>query len=399
MVIIVVMTSGSISRLSSECGFADKIEKGYWPRHIREPFQFSEACRTAYDDCGARVFLEMGGQPIISALVMQNADELAWKEPINCLQSMRKGKDDLEVMLDSLAKLYVMGYPVNWTNFYQDFDVHQVSIPGGVVANGHHVVLAPLPENEMTEEAFWTSLNQAGCQESRCDVILRYVFQVMRRVLKSDEFDLDPSQEFRASGIDSLLAIQMKTHLQKVLGSQVVFGFNDLIECYTPQQLAQKLHQLIYTVANKNEEKEEVKRLVRADSVLWDHIKPSPTSQPVPLDQIKSVLVTGATGNLAPHLVAELAKRPQIEKIYCLVREGRDTSAQERLEKHLKAEGIWDKIPTTCQVIAVKGNIVDEFLGMEKGEYEKLADQVNAVINCAGTSTFLENKCIILTIR
>lgn len=378
------------------------MPQDYWGTHVRSPIKFADAARTAYEECRARVYLEMGGQPVVSALMMQNVDELGGTEPIVCLHSMKKGKDDLETILGSVAKLYTMGHgPVNWTNFYKDLSVNLVDVPLTSEKFMHSSnIICPLAEEEMSEDAFWTQLDQASNKTERCDLLLRYVFQVMKRVLKSEEdLELDPDQEFRAIGIDSLLAIQMKTHLGKILGSQITLSFNDLIQCYTPAQLVQKLHTLIFNNGNNNDnskkvEKEETKKLVLEDSVLWSHIKAVPTRPVVPLSEIKTYLVTGATGNLAPYIVLELANRPETEKIYCLVREGRDISAQQRLERHFKDEGIWDKLPDTSKLIAVQGNIVDERMGIDDIKYDQLAEEVDAVINCAGELSRGLRECL-----
>ena len=84
----------------------------YWRRHAREAVRFGEGI-TALLEQGCRVFLEVGPSPTLLAMGRRAAGEAtaAW------LPSLRKGRDDWEQMLETLASLYAAGVAVDWTAF------------------------------------------------------------------------------------------------------------------------------------------------------------------------------------------------------------------------------------------------------------------------------------------
>ena len=76
----------------------------YWRRHMREPVRFADGVKALHDD-GFRIFLEVGPHPTLLALAQQSlpaAGNLL-------LTSLRRGKDDWNELLTSLADLHVNG--------------------------------------------------------------------------------------------------------------------------------------------------------------------------------------------------------------------------------------------------------------------------------------------------
>ena len=76
-------------------------DAAYWTRHLRETVRFADGIRTVAER--HRLFLEIGPQPLLSALGAQTVGDpgAQW------LASLRPGQDDWHVLLDSLARLYV----------------------------------------------------------------------------------------------------------------------------------------------------------------------------------------------------------------------------------------------------------------------------------------------------
>lgn len=102
--------------------------------------------------------------------------------------------------------------------------------------------------------------------------------------------------------------------------------------------------------------REEFLQLVREDSTLPESIQPAaiPACKP---SEIKTLLVTGATGNMGPYFLKELAQRPHIQKIYCLVRDDKVSNGK-RLEKKLMAKGLLDQVKRRYAII-LKNFILD----------------------------------------
>ncbi len=63
------------------------------------------------------MFLEIGPQPILAALVKVNTMGVGGKEAV-FLPSIRRGMDDWKMMLNGLAKVWMMGVrEVDWRRF------------------------------------------------------------------------------------------------------------------------------------------------------------------------------------------------------------------------------------------------------------------------------------------
>lgn len=96
----------------------ESLGADYWVRHTREPVRFVGASKVAWEEVGARVFLEVGPQPILMAMVKVNTMGLSGSKEAVFLPSIRKGMDDWKIILNGLAKLWMMGMrEVDWRGF------------------------------------------------------------------------------------------------------------------------------------------------------------------------------------------------------------------------------------------------------------------------------------------
>ncbi|MEK7325120.1 MAG: polyketide synthase dehydratase domain-containing protein, partial [Chloroflexota bacterium] len=90
----------------------------YWRRHIRQAVQFSESIVTLQKQ-GYDIFVEIGPKPTLLSMGQQcwpdGAQSATW------LPSLREGRDDWQVMLDSLGALYVHGAEVDWDGLDRDY--------------------------------------------------------------------------------------------------------------------------------------------------------------------------------------------------------------------------------------------------------------------------------------
>jgi acyl transferase domain-containing protein/predicted O-methyltransferase YrrM/acyl carrier protein len=101
-----------ISCVSGEAAPPGEIGRAeYWTRHIREPVRFAAAARALYES-GCRHVIEIGPSAALLAMAQHCVDD---NEPDGAwLPSLRSERDDLEQMLDSLARLHVAGIDVDW---------------------------------------------------------------------------------------------------------------------------------------------------------------------------------------------------------------------------------------------------------------------------------------------
>ena len=98
-------------------------EARYWRRHARQPVRFAAGLR-ALQAQGYRLFVEVGPQPVLSALGAQSLpEECAW------LPSLRRGTDDWQQLLNSLAMFYTHGGNVDWRGFDSPYTRRRVALP------------------------------------------------------------------------------------------------------------------------------------------------------------------------------------------------------------------------------------------------------------------------------
>ncbi|XP_021965942.1 mycocerosic acid synthase [Folsomia candida] len=102
----------------------------YWISNMRDHVQFIEATKTIenhirQDNSGRQyIFLEVGAHPVLSALVHSNISLMP-----QCIKSMRRCCNELEVFQEALGSLFVQGVPIKFENFHEVHYKKKVSLP------------------------------------------------------------------------------------------------------------------------------------------------------------------------------------------------------------------------------------------------------------------------------
>jgi acyl transferase domain-containing protein len=113
------------------------FDAAYWRKHARSPVQFARAMQTLIR-LGYDTFVEIGPHPTLLGM----ARHCSKQEAHAFLPSLRRGRDDWEQILDSLAKLYVRGASVDWAGFDAAYSRRKV----------------PLPNYPFQRERFWVDV-------------------------------------------------------------------------------------------------------------------------------------------------------------------------------------------------------------------------------------------------
>ena len=95
------------------------------------------------------------------------------------------------------------------------------------------------------------------------------------------------------------------------------------------------------------------------------------------------VLVTGATGSLGAHLVADLVARQDVESIICLNRVSRGSHAEERQRQSFVEKGLKLEPSHLAKLRIIETDTSKARLGLSDEQYEGLAHTVTAVIHNA----------------
>lgn len=113
-----------VSNLTGRLGDAEIATAAYWVEHIRRPVRFADGVRVAHA-AGCNVFIEVGPTPVLVGMGKDcvPAPEVRW------LPCLRKGQDDWQRLLYSVAELYVRGGDIDWHAFYAGTQAGYARLP------------------------------------------------------------------------------------------------------------------------------------------------------------------------------------------------------------------------------------------------------------------------------
>ena len=98
---------------------------------------------------------------------------------------------------------------------------------------------------------------------------------------------------------------------------------------------------------------------------------------------LSNILLTGATGFLGTHILKELILNPNIDNIYCLVREKNNKTPAQRIEKIINIffeQNI--KELANKKIKIVNGNFIYDNLNLSITDYNNLLQKITTVIHC-----------------
>ncbi|MEU6770352.1 acyltransferase domain-containing protein [Streptomyces sp. NPDC046759] len=196
----------------------------YWYDNLREKVLFESSVRRLAAD-GFRVFIEMSPHPVLTVPVQEMVEEV---DGAVVLSSSRRDRGETEAVVGSLAQLHVQGGTVDWDAVFgarrrvdlPTYAFHRQrywlnSSPTAVAAavptaeqpaGGDHLV--PLPERI-------SSLSHGDAEALVLDHVLEKVALVLGHPSSGS---LDPDQEFKQIGFDSLLSVELSKRLAASTG-------------------------------------------------------------------------------------------------------------------------------------------------------------------------------------
>ncbi len=97
--------------VSTLTGEGAGFDVAYWVRQMREPVRFADAI-AALAGGGHDVFVEIGAHPVLGRAL----NECAAGGTV--LASLRRNRSDRDTLLDSVGRLYTLGYDILWEQIY-----------------------------------------------------------------------------------------------------------------------------------------------------------------------------------------------------------------------------------------------------------------------------------------
>ncbi len=113
-----------ISNLSGGSAGPEIATPAYWRRHAREPVRFAQGIEQLAR-LGCELFIEIGPHPTLIGM----AQAVLPPEVGVWLPSLRKGRDDWQVLLDSLAAAYTRGAAIGWAAFDRPYARRRLVLP------------------------------------------------------------------------------------------------------------------------------------------------------------------------------------------------------------------------------------------------------------------------------
>jgi acyl transferase domain-containing protein len=244
----------------------------YWVRNLREPVMFRNAVDKLLQD-GIEVFVEISPHPILLSAI--HACLAGAKREGVALPSLRRQQSERRSLLSTLASLYALGKPVEWSGVFPPGREH-VPMPTypwqrerfwakqcGAQANNEprhsgrtrpdeedsgrvaevmevksHPRATPIDEQlavpELTREQLLST-----APDDRVSVLSEHLRQHIAVVLRLASARIDLNQSLLTLGIDSLMAVELKNRVESKLG--IAIPLAQLIKGPTLIELAHAL--------------------------------------------------------------------------------------------------------------------------------------------------------------
>jgi thioester reductase-like protein len=191
--------------------------------------------------------------------------------------------------------------------------------------------------------------------------------------------DIERTTDFFSVGLDSIQSIQVRTAILKTvdlggnkIGQNVVFDYPSIASLSTH----------LYNLRTGQVE-EQVSITSKMQDLIQKYSDFTPPTR-------RNVVLTGATGSLGAHILAQLVARPDIETVYCLVRAQDPKQASQRVEESLIQRKIYTSLSESSRqkIHALPSDLSDPHLGLDKQTYQSIAHNLASTIHCAWSVNF-----------
>ncbi|KAL4796664.1 hypothetical protein BDV19DRAFT_388165 [Aspergillus venezuelensis] len=128
--------------------------------------------------------------------------------------------------------------------------------------------------------------------------------------------------------------------------------------------------------------------VMQADTLLADDICIVPDWQAKDEGRI---FITGVTGFVGVHLLAQLLAFPTVKCVACLARSRKGLSAGARIENALKRYDIWESsLEHHGKITVLEGELADKTLGLGEDKFQWLADWSSTIFHVGAKVNFCE---------
>jgi acyl transferase domain-containing protein/acyl carrier protein len=139
-----------VSNLDGKVAGAAMARPEYWLEHVLAPVRFAEGVMTLLES-GVTHVMELGPDPALSTLggLSDRNEQATW------LASLRRGRDDQGVLLETLGELWLSGASVQWDALYPGAEHRTVALPPDLFERGG------------ADAAFWEAIGSGSIERVR----------------------------------------------------------------------------------------------------------------------------------------------------------------------------------------------------------------------------------------
>ncbi|WP_406490404.1 type I polyketide synthase [Streptomyces phaeochromogenes] len=212
------------STLYGETIDTTELNGDYWYNNLREKVLFESSVRRLVDD-GFRVFIEMSPHPVLTVPVQEMVEEV---DDAVVLSSSRRDRGEVEAVVGSLAQLHVRGGVVDWDAVFGarrrvDLPTYAFQRRRYWLNSSHTAVEAEVPSKELpADDDHLVPLADriAALPDADAEaLVLGHVLEKVAVVLGHPSSEtIDPDQDFRSIGFDSLLSVELSKRLAASTG-------------------------------------------------------------------------------------------------------------------------------------------------------------------------------------
>jgi acyl transferase domain-containing protein/acyl-CoA synthetase (AMP-forming)/AMP-acid ligase II len=195
----------------------DVPDANYWRCHTRNQVRFMAGINTLLAQ-GYEIFLEIGPKPVLSSLGKrcQQQENAVW------LPSLTAGKNDWQILLESLSTLYLQGININWSGFEQHYSRNLLSLPTYPFQRKRYWIET---QDIMNTHTITTNGSKptiaAPAKSKQKETILQTLRSLVAKLLKADPSNVNVQAPFLEMGADSIVLVDAVRSIENTYGIKI----------------------------------------------------------------------------------------------------------------------------------------------------------------------------------
>ncbi|KUJ18380.1 acetyl-CoA synthetase-like protein [Mollisia scopiformis] len=224
-------------------------------------------------------------------------------------------------------------------------------------------------------------VNDGSRLQLNCQELKLYLHNLFVQNLGFEQ--IDDTTDFFEAGVDSLQALSVRGIMMRELdlGSNTL-GQNVVFEYPNISALATHLFSVrTGTETVETDEIETMRELIEKYSTFESHIPGAC------LVDGETIILTGVTGSLGAHVLAQLLAQDHVKAVYCLVRASTQAEAQSRVLSTLSSKQLDSELHLE-KIHCLPSDLSRDDLGLDVSTLDTLRKTLTTIIHCAWAVNF-----------